>query len=392
MKRTKTKIAILVAALLLTASTLFMFIEQAAFIERVKLQQAEAEHERDQAGAPAVNRIGDGATGLGPITLGALDSTVYLWVQWNPYDEDTGKPVYEKIAATNDGQLCPAFVRLPDGKVTRWLTLDDGGQRNILLQTTVSGTAFIVNGEGIALTNKHIVAAWQVAYSNIWEHQYQKGIIYNYGSKQGDPEDLNDVVFDNLRTWLPSDGAPLFANDAAIYSSRASNPKHTFIGRDDVLDVGFPGIRTRVKAALIGASDSSDVGLIKIDATEPLKPLKLGPDDTIEVGDRVIALGYPTQKSEAGIVNPQAGYIPESTATEGIVSRLAATSNPADAMAQLDIFLSAGFSGGPVLNTVGHVIGIAVYPVSHGQSADEAFAVPVKHGLDLLRAQGLSAN
>lgn len=97
-----------------------------------------------------------------------------------------------------------------------------------------------------------------------------------------------------------------------------------------------------------------DVAVIKVQAISP-PALRLGNSDGIRVGEHVVAIGSPL-----GLQN---------TVSEGIVSGLRG------GVIQMSTPISPGSSGGPVLDTVGEVVGISVTSITTGQNLN--FAVPI---------------
>ena len=105
-----------------------------------------------------------------------------------------------------------------------------------------------------------------------------------------------------------------------------------------------------LKATLVGSDPSTDVALLKVNASSgALTPLVLADSARIEVGDAVVAIGNP--------------FGLERTVTAGIVSALqrnvkAPNGYSIDHVIQTDAPINHGNSGGPLLDTRGEVIGI----------------------------------
>jgi S1-C subfamily serine protease len=130
------------------------------------------------------------------------------------------------------------------------------------------------------------------------------------------------------------------------------------------------GDQTHYPAKFIGADQRNDVALIKIDPKgKQLAALTLGDSSTLQVGQKVLAIGDPF------------GF--QSTLTTGVVSALGRTVQTSqttfiDEAIQTDASINRGNSGGPLINTHGEVIGInsAIYTPS-GTTAGIGFAIPI---------------
>jgi S1-C subfamily serine protease len=105
-----------------------------------------------------------------------------------------------------------------------------------------------------------------------------------------------------------------------------------------------------LKATVVGTDPSSDLAVLKIDASSrALTPLALGDSDQIKVGDPVVAIGNP--------------FGLDRTVTSGIVSAIqraitAPNGYTIDHVIQTDASINHGNSGGPLLNGAGEVIGV----------------------------------
>ncbi|HET8784681.1 MAG TPA: trypsin-like peptidase domain-containing protein [Candidatus Limnocylindrales bacterium] len=108
--------------------------------------------------------------------------------------------------------------------------------------------------------------------------------------------------------------------------------------------------RDTVKAEIVGTDPSTDLALLRVDASaSALTPLPLGNSDRVVVGDPVVAIGNP--------------FGLDRTVTSGIVSavqRLITAPNrfTIDHVIQTDAAINHGNSGGPLLNSRGQVIGV----------------------------------
>ncbi|MBK8491081.1 MAG: Do family serine endopeptidase [Saprospirales bacterium] len=122
------------------------------------------------------------------------------------------------------------------------------------------------------------------------------------------------------------------------------------------------------KAKLIGTDPSTDLALLKIEATE-LPHLQFGNSDSVRVGEWVMAVGNP--------------FNLESTVTAGIVSAKGRNIDilegdySIESFIQTDAAVNPGNSGGALVNTRGDLIGINTAIITRsGRYEGYSFAVP----------------
>ena len=122
-------------------------------------------------------------------------------------------------------------------------------------------------------------------------------------------------------------------------------------------------------AKVVGTDASTDVAVIKVDAPKSeLHPLQFADSNGVLVGDGVVAIGSP--------------FGLEGTVTTGIVSALnrtiqAPNNFTINGAIQTDAAINHGNSGGPLLDSDGHVIGInAQIESDSGGNDGVGFAIP----------------
>ncbi len=125
-------------------------------------------------------------------------------------------------------------------------------------------------------------------------------------------------------------------------------------------------------AEIVGTDASTDLAVLTVDAPEAkLHPLTLGSSSSLAVGDGVVAVGSP--------------FGLEGTVTSGIVSALhrqieAPNGFSIDDAIQTDAAINHGNSGGPLLDSLGRVVGVNSQIESESGGNDGVgFAVPVGH-------------
>jgi len=123
------------------------------------------------------------------------------------------------------------------------------------------------------------------------------------------------------------------------------------------------------KARLVGRDESTDMAVIKIDATG-LAAIEIGNSDDVRVGEWVLAVGNPfdlTSTVTAGIVSAKARDIDIIKGASGIESFI-----------QTDAAVNPGNSGGALVDVEGRLIGInSAIATPTGVFAGYSFAIPV---------------
>ena len=137
----------------------------------------------------------------------------------------------------------------------------------------------------------------------------------------------------------------------------ASSGKARFVNRDETYEV----------LEVLATDEQHDLAILSLAADAPR--LTLDTMGQVRVGDEVYVVG-----------NPQ-GL--EGTFTEGIISGVRSVGS--DKLLQITAPISAGSSGGPVLNASGDVIGIAVATLQEGQNLN--FAIPADYLSALLASE-----
>jgi serine protease Do len=136
-------------------------------------------------------------------------------------------------------------------------------------------------------------------------------------------------------------------------------------------------------AELVGRDPNTDLALLKINGTN-LPTVRLGNSDSVQVGQWVVAVGYPFSLNTtvtAGIVSAKARSIGiiNRPSSNGFEEGRAPTGNTGvESFIQTDAAINPGNSGGALVNTEGELIGINSAIASQtGSYAGYAFAIPV---------------
>lgn len=145
-------------------------------------------------------------------------------------------------------------------------------------------------------------------------------------------------------------------------------------------------------ATVVGSDPTSDVALLKIEGGN-FPYIELGNSDEVIVGEWAIALGNPFGLFE---INSKP------TVTVGVISNTGVNLRPQEnriykGMIQTDAAISSGNSGGPLVNSLGQVIGVnaTIYSTSQSRmgsgSIGIGFAIPINRAreiFELLKKKG----
>jgi molecular chaperone DnaK len=125
-----------------------------------------------------------------------------------------------------------------------------------------------------------------------------------------------------------------------------------------------------------------DVALLQVESTSTsIMPLRLGFSELVEVGERIMTIGFPAPE--------RSGFEENLYCNTGLVNRIRKSQFCTERVLEVSIPLQGGISGSPLLNQLGEVIGLLTFlterkqELSSGQTYSEQsfYSIPV----DLLR-------
>lgn len=169
-------------------------------------------------------------------------------------------------------------------------------------------------------------------------------------------------------TRLEDDKSP---SDAAKTQSRGSgfiiDPRGYILTAQHVIDKAKEiEVRLahgeRLPAHSVAQDTHADLAILKVTPTQPLPTLLLGDSNNNRVGDLALVFGYPFGRESSmnlGVISRPGRSFPDSASYEFI---------------QTDAGAYAGGSGGPLLNSRGHVIGMITMASERGNLG---FAIPI---------------
>jgi len=157
------------------------------------------------------------------------------------------------------------------------------------------------------------------------------------------------VVQVDARRRLPASGI-VWSPEGIVITA------HHVVRRDEGISVRLPGGET-CAATLVGRDPTTDLAVLRLTAGD-LVPAALAEPDALRVGHLVLALGRPGQTVQA---------------TLGILSALGQSwrtppGGQVDRYVQTDVVMYPGFSGGPLVDVNGQVLGLNTSALMRGVS------------------------
>jgi serine protease DegQ len=233
-----------------------------------------------------------------------------------------------------------------------------------------SVTAPAVSGSGVSIKQVTVPDAPRINALTSYAgavNQAAPAVVNVYTTKEvrrrGAPEDpLYRYFFGDSRGGadrVASLGSGVIANaDGYVLTNN-----HVVQAADEIAVALSDG--RQVEAKLVGADPESDLAVLKIEAKD-LPVITFGRSDSLKVGDVVLAIGNPFDVGQ--------------TVTMGIVSALGRTNlgiNTFENFIQTDAAINQGNSGGALVDSNGHLVGINTAIFSRtGGSIGIGFAIP----------------
>lgn len=244
--------------------------------------------------------------------------------------------------------------------------------------TSSSGKASTANSNVVYVPFDFTTAAEKAKKSSVYVEVKTDvaGIQKREGIRRQQPRELEDLfdfgqLFPGLKGFgfdqQPSEGkgsGVIISSDGYIVTNN-----HVVKNMDEI------NIKTyddrKLVAKVIGVDKSTDLALLKVDATD-LTPIEIGNSDALKVGEWVLAVGNP--------------YNLDFTVTSGIVSAkgrnklnlIQDDKHPIEEFIQTDAAVNPGNSGGALVDVNGKLVGIntAIYS-PNGSFTGYSFAIPV---------------
>lgn len=224
------------------------------------------------------------------------------------------------------------------------------------------GSGFVVSSDGYIVTNAHVVHETEdelqaefALQALEWAAEEWPAIFVANGDEPypATEEDLLEIYDLFLSYDLD------YMQEIVVYFGSPSSM--------DGSPTGYPAEIRKISPQELwfGSGDykyrsGKDLAIIKIETSDELPTATLGDSKDVEVGDKVVVIGYPgvTTSWQNSELSSETDYVP--SVTSGIISAEKRLPDRSEVF-QTDAAIYHGNSGGPAFNAGGEVIGIATF-------------------------------
>ena len=193
-------------------------------------------------------------------------------------------------------------------------------------------------------------------------------VVNVYSAQQRSRSTVEDPIARPFFGEAPAPGTPSVArlgSGVIVTSDGLVLTNNHVVKEADAISVALADGRRSV-AKLVGADPDTDLAVLRIELSD-LPVMTFGRSETLKVGDVVLAIGNPFDVGQ--------------TVTMGIVSALGRSNlglNTYENFIQTDAAINEGNSGGALVDSNGHLVGIntAIFSRTDGGSLGIGFAIP----------------
>jgi serine protease Do len=262
-------------------------------------------------------------------------------------------------------QTKPAVVRVVAGYL---IDVDQGQGRSERRYLGGHGSGFFISPDGYLVTNAHVVEFVQQGDDKAHARIVADFVAQLAREKNVDlaklpaaqRQEIDRVVGQAVRLAKKVSVIILPNGDQLVY---------------DIKVFGTP----------VGLAGTKDVAILKVQ-TRNAPTLMLGDESTVEIQDKIYAVGYPGAADDlVGVLDEKAML--EATITDGNVSARKKTSDGVPVI-QVTTVISPGNSGGPALNEAGQVVGLATFKAAQAEGYN--FLVPASTVKEFLKQAGVT--
>jgi S1-C subfamily serine protease len=204
-------------------------------------------------------------------------------------------------------------------------------------------------------------------------------------------KNLSDAMADAVSALSPSlvrvDARRRMGASGIVYSADTIVTSNHVVEQDDNISITLHDGSTH-SAKLVGRDPANDIAVLRVEGGN-MQPAQWGDNQSMRVGNLVLAVGRPTDQTHAtlGVVSALVAGSKKSEDNPKKRNRRQMGQALMDGYIQTDVVMYPGFSGGALLSGDGKVHGM----VTSGFRTDTSVAVPVvtiKNTVSVLLAHG----
>jgi S1-C subfamily serine protease len=226
------------------------------------------------------------------------------------------------------------------------------------------GSGSIISSNGYIVTNAHVVHDSDEVIQNDFAVQATRYVLSKWKEfEKATGEDPSDPTEENRTQLLELFSSNVFGVDfnqeIKVYYGMPSSSKYSLEAHPaEIRKISPENIWLTFNDNYYRSG--KDLAILKIEGVSDLPSVILGDSNNIEVGDKVIVIGFPgTADSMMNPrLSPDTNNVP--TVTSGIMSAVRKLPDGSDII-QTDASIFHGNSGGPAFDENGKVIGIATF-------------------------------
>ncbi|HZK52407.1 MAG TPA: trypsin-like peptidase domain-containing protein [Actinomycetota bacterium] len=136
----------------------------------------------------------------------------------------------------------------------------------------------------------------------------------------------------------------------------------------------------RTQGRVIGTDPAKDLAVIKVDV-DGLRAIELGSEDSLRLGDEVIALGFPLGLGGATVT---AGIVSAKERDISVGGGAGLGEEQLQGVLQTDAAINPGNSGGALVDTAGRLVGINTAAAAASSAENVGFAISIDTALPII--------
>ncbi|MGH2776534.1 MAG: S1C family serine protease [Actinomycetota bacterium] len=136
----------------------------------------------------------------------------------------------------------------------------------------------------------------------------------------------------------------------------------------------------RTQGRVIGTDPAKDLAVIKVNV-DGLRPIELGSEDSLRLGDEVIALGFPLGLGGATVT---AGIVSAKERDISVGGGGGLGQEQLEGVLQTDAAINPGNSGGALVDTAGRLVGINTAAAAASSAENVGFAISIDTALPII--------